>query len=225
MKKQITKIELKKNQTIIIDGDSASNLRTGAGYTNWPYMRMMNWDRNWGDKFAELMFCWFPELNLKIRNVAVGGSKSYCILNRFDEFIKPNNPDWVFFTICGNDIAVKLSVKESQDNIEKYIKRVQDECGGNVVYISRFKPCPHISEKKIEGEEQRQERYAAIEETVAECGGFSIDVGTGLQEKAIELEKQWPGHMVYCADIDSHFNAIGHMMIAGEIMKALGYLN
>ena len=132
------KMELKKYQTIIFDGDSATNRRCGPGLGDWAYMRMMNWNRNWADIFAELMFCWKPDLNLTMRNVAIGGSKSYEILERFDEFVKPNNPDWVFLTIGGNDISVKLSVEESQNNVRKYIKRIQEECSGNVIYITGF---------------------------------------------------------------------------------------
>ena len=217
-------IELKKEQTIIFDGDSATNRRKGDGLTDWPYLRMMKWNRNWADIFAELMFCWKPELNLKMKNVAVGGSKSYEILERFDEFVKPHNPDWVFVTIGGNDIAVKLSLKESQDNFRKYITKVQDDCDGNVIYLSRFKPAPHCPEWKVKMEPERVERYAALEETVEECGAFIIDVGTGLLEKSMELVKQWEGHTTYC-DADSHYNHIGNTIIAGEVMKGLGLLN
>ncbi len=218
-------LELKKDQTIIIEGDSGTNLRTGPGYGTWPFMRMMGFDQNWADKFAELMFCWYPELNLKIRNLAVGGAKSSCLLDRFDSFVKPNNPDWVFFTIGGNDIAVGLTNEESQANMEKYIKKIQKECDANVVYITGLKPCPFATEKLIESAQIRKERFDAISETVKKCGGFVIDVGTGLQEKALELEKQWEGHTVYCSEKrDSHFNAVGHMIIAGEVMKGLGYI-
>ncbi len=216
-------IEFKKGQTIIFDGDSCTNRRSGTGLGDWAYLRMMNWNRNWADIFAELMFCWKPELNLKMRNVAVGGSKSYEILERFDEFVKPHNPDWVFVTIGGNDISVKLTIEESQENVRKYIKKVQDECGGNVIFLSRFKPAPHCPEWKVKMEPARVERYAAIEKTVKECGAFTMDVGTGLLEKSEELVKQWEGHTTYC-DADPHYNHIGNTIIAGEVMKGLGYV-
>ena len=167
-------IELKKEQTIIFDGDSATNRRKGDGLTDWPYLRMMKWNRNWADIFAELMFCWKPELNLKMKNVAVGGSKSYEILERFDEFVKPHNPDWVFVTIGGNDIAVKLSLKESQDNFRKYITKVQDDCDGNVIYLSRFKPAPHCPEWKVKMEQERVER--ALRESEARYRSLVEDV-------------------------------------------------
>ena len=69
----------------------------------------------------------------------------------------------------------------------------------------------------------RVERFNAIKEVVSECGAFSIDVGTGLLEKSKELVKQWEGHNTYC-DADGHYNHIGNTIIAGEVMKGLGYI-
>ncbi len=218
------KIELKKDQTIIFDGDSATHRRTGAGLGDWPYLRMMNWNRNWADIFAELMFCWKPELNLTMRNVAIGGAKTYEILERFDEFIKPHNPDWVFVTIGGNDLAVKLTLEESLENISKYIKKVQDECGGNVIYLTHFKAGPHSPGWKVKIPPDRIERSAAFEKNIKDCGAFTMDVGTGLLEKSEELVKQWEGHTIY-SNADRHFNNIGNTIIAGEVMKRLGYVN
>ncbi len=219
----MNKIEIKKNQTIIIEGDS--KLRKGPGLSDWAYMRMMGWDATWGDKFSELMFCWYPELNLNIRTVAVGGSKTFSILERFDTFVKPHNPDWVFISVGGNDVTFGLTIQESQNNMEKYITKVQEECDGNVVYISGWKDCPHTTEGRLNIATERIERFAALDETVAKCGAFSIDVGTGLKEKALVLEKQWAGHSVYCAEKrDSHFNSVGHLIVAGEIMKGLRFI-
>ncbi len=213
------------NQTIICEGDSATNLRTGPGHSTWAYLRQMNWDRNWGDIFAELMFCWQAELALKIRNVAVGGSKTYCILDRFEKNVKPHNPDWIMLTIgTGNDIAVGLTIDETVENLQKYLTLAKEECGAKIIYVYSTEHYPHANQQRIDTTPDRAQRGTACAKLVEKYGGIAINVGPGMKAKAEALAEQWEEHTVYCSASDNHHNSVGNTIIVGEVLKALGYL-
>ena len=219
----MSKIEFKPKSTIIFDGDSLTNLRGGPGHSDWPYLRLMNWDRNWADLLAEYMFCWYPELELTMRNVAVGGSSTADILSRFDEFVAPHKPAWVLMTMGANDVNKNLSEEETRTNLKKYIEKLKSVSNGRLAIVGGFQLCPRAPQSKADKYPQQQARTEIIREVLENNDAVFIDIGDGLKEKADTLYQQWEGHTIYC-DIDSHFSQLGSMIIAGEVMRELGYL-
>ncbi len=217
-------ITLEKDQTLLCDGDSLTNFRGGAGYSNWPYMRLNNWDRNWGDIVAENIFAWFPHLNITMRNVAVGGSTSVDVLNRFDEFVAPHKPDYVFMTIGANDANKGLSEDETREALSEYCKKLNDVSGGQLCILGNFQVCPNAIESRIEREGRLQARAAVVKEIVEKNNGVYLNIGDGMKQNADALAEQYAGHNVYCEG-DSHFSHLGNMVIAGELMRALGLLH
>ena len=50
-----------------------------------------------------------------------------------------------------------------------------------------------------------------------------LDVGQTLFRKAEQLVELWPHHTVYSFGV--HYNAVGHEIIATEILQALGLVS
>lgn len=214
-------LQLNKDQCIICDGDSLTNFRGGPGYSTWPYMRMMNWDRNWGDIIAEHLFSWYPQLHIHMRNVAVGGSTSQSVLQRFDECVAPHKPDWVLMTIGANDISHEMPLSETQSAVTAYMEKLTAVSGGRLVVVGGFEICPHAPQRRRDRQPALDERFAAIREMLEAADGIALNIGAGMRAKAEELQRQYDGHSVYCTG-DSHFSYLGNMIIAGEVMRAMG---
>ena len=75
---------IEKGQKIAFDGDSLTYLRTRPALDQWPWLRITNNDRSWADVFSELLFSWYPHLELQFRNSAIGGSTCRDLSARFD---------------------------------------------------------------------------------------------------------------------------------------------
>lgn len=212
------------NDIVVFEGDSSINRRCGAGLTDWPYLRLMNWDRSWCDIMAELMFCWYAPLHLTFHNVGIGGSNSRQVLERFDSHVASYNPNWIIVGIGGNDISQQIPISQTQQNIREYIHLTRQTINASVIYIGGFLAYPNCIETKRTQQPQRQERYAAIRDAAQEVGGYYLDIGQAVKIQADALHKQYPDHNMYCGQ-DGHFSHMGNMVIAGEVLRALGYLN
>lgn len=214
----------KLNDVTVFEGDSSVNRRAGSGLSTWPYLRMMNWDRSWCDILAELMFCWYAPLNLSFHNVGIGGSTSKQVLDRFTDHIADYRPNWIIISIGGNDVSQQIPILDTQQHVRDYIQCANQNCNASVIYVGGFLAYPNCPQSKREMQPLRQERYAAIREAALSAGGYYLDIGQAVKVQADALYEQYQDHNMYCGD-DAHFSHMGNTVIAGAVLRALGYLN
>jgi lysophospholipase L1-like esterase len=214
----------KLNDTIVFEGDSTINRRCSAGLTNWPFLRLSNWDRSWCDILAELLFCWQAPLNLSFHNVGIGGSTSKQVLDRFNEHVAPYKPNWLFVTVCSNDIAKQITIEQTQQYVHEYVTLAKETCNANVVYVGGYLVYPNCLENKAQMQPQKVARYQAIESAAMQAGGHYLDIGKLIKTQADALHAQYDEHSMYTGQ-DGHFSHMGNMVIAGAMLRAMGYLN
>jgi len=211
---------LKPGQSLVFDGDSLTSRRAPPNLDTWPFLRLMNWHWTWAEFCSELLFCWRPDLNLKFHVAAVGGSNCRDLAERFDRAVLPHKPDWVLLTLGGNDANQGIPLAEFRKTMSGYTRRVKDECGGQVAFVAGFQPCPHCPEEKEKTNAKRQRYYRALKKIARGEGALYIDVGSALRAKAEMLYRQACCHTVYSDG--GHYNSVGNIIIAGEVLRAFG---
>jgi lysophospholipase L1-like esterase len=212
-------LKFEKDQTVIFDGDSLTNRRSAGNPDTWPFLRLMNWDKPWPDLVAEMLFCWRPELNLKFFNAASSGSTCRGAAERQEERVLKREPDWVILSLAGNDIRVGVPPEEFRSTMTEYARRVREEAGGRVLYFGLTEHGPGYP--KTDTLEKRREYYGILREIAEGMDGVHYaDIGPSLAVKARVLKEQCELHTVY--GDGSHFNAVGQMIIAGEMLRLFG---
>lgn len=214
--------QLEKGQLIVIDGDSTNNRRIEKRPDTWPFLRMMNWDRVWPDVMAEMLFCWRAELALSFFNAAYGGSTCRDLATRLDRNVLARKPQWVIATVAGNDARMGIPLEEYRQTMTTYAKRITEEAGGQVLFFGFSEHAPDYPNMKTLP--ARRAYYAVLSEIATNVKGVHFeDIGPRMAAKANCLREQYEGHTIY-AD-GGHFNAIGHMIVAGEILRVFGVVN
>jgi len=215
-------MELKKNQLVVFDGDSLTNRRSAAVPDTWPFLRLMNWDRIWPDRMAEMLFCWRPELNLSFFNGASGGSTCRGLVERLEANVLARKPGWVIASLAGNDVRVGVPADEFRQTMATYARRLTAEASAEVLFVGFSE---HGGDyPKAETLEARRAFYGILDEIATETAGVHYaDIGPALAAKANALRAQSEYHTLY-AD-GGHFNAIGHLVVAGEILRLFGVVN
>jgi lysophospholipase L1-like esterase len=208
---------------IVFDGDSLSNRRSAGNPDTWPFLRLMNWDKPWPDMLAEMLFCWCPELNLKFFNAASGGSTCRGMAERFEERVLSRQPDWTIASVAGNDVRVGIPADEYRDVMTTYARRLTEEVGGQVLYFGLSECGPDYPERKVQSMDGRKTMYAVLEEIAAGMDGVHyVDIGPSVAAKAKVLKTQSELHTIY--GDGGHFNAVGNMIVAGEILRVFGII-
>jgi lysophospholipase L1-like esterase len=216
-------LELLPNQMIVSDGDSLSNRRSAGNPDTWPFLRLMNWDKPWPDIMAEMLFCWCPELKLKFFNAASGGSTCRGMAERFEERVLSRQPDWTIASVAGNDVRVGVPPDEYRDVMTTYARRLTEEVGGQVLYYGLSECGPDYPEHKVQSMDGRRAMYTILEEIAAGMDGVHyVDIGPNVAAKSNALKEQSELHTIY--GDGGHFNAVGNMIVAGEILRVFGIL-
>jgi len=207
-------------QKVVFEGDSATHRGAGATKSTWPYLRLMNWDRTWADHLSELLFCWRPDLKLEFINAATGGATCRKVMSRLEDIVLPAKPGWVISTTGGNDARVGVPLEEYAETYRSYCTRLNDECGTQVLFIGHWS-FPVDRPKKMQPEVNGA-YYDALESVCAELPfAHFARMADALTEKARLLKEQFEGHTLFTGP-DNHYNAVAHIMIAGEILKRFG---
>lgn len=216
-------IHFQPNQTIVFDGDSLTALRSSPTLDQWPWLRITYNHRSWADVFSELLFAWFPELNLTFRTAAVGGSTCLDLQERFEKTIAVLKPDWVFMTLASNDASRQIDPDTFEEILRTYASRLT-EWGGQLVFLHNVLPCVGASENNQEKAKLRIPYYAIESQLATEQPNVQlIDIGTPLQAKAALHHAKYEGHSVYSDG--THLSHLGAMIVAGEVLKACDILN
>ena len=211
-------LKLQKDDFIVFEGDSLSNRLMGVNKSDWPYLRMMNWNDSWTNTFEELAFSWMPELNLKFSNAAVGGSTIKNMLERFELHVEALKPKWIIVTVGHND-ANMLECDEFAKLAEDYLNAVGEKTDAKVVFLINVVETPTGPGEKVYYEKIAK-NYETLQKLASETGNFCLDIGKGLFEKIRILKDQYEGHTIYGDGL--HFNKLGNTIVAGEVLKAFG---
>ena len=215
----LTAPQFEKGQKIIVDGDSTSNRRSVKSPDTWPFLRLMNWDKIWPDLMAELLFCWRAELALSFFNAASGGSTCRGLAERLETNVLARKPQWVIATVAGNDAHLAIPVEEYRSTMTTYAKRITEEAGAKVLFFGISEHGPDYP--KEETLPARRAYYNVLAGIATEIKGVHYaDIGPRMAAKARHLREQYEGHTIY-GDA-GHFNAVGHMIVAGEILRVFG---
>jgi lysophospholipase L1-like esterase len=211
---------LKPGHSLVFEGDSLTSRRTPPNLDTWPFLRLMNWHWTWAEFASELLFCWRPDLKLQFHISAVGGSNCRDLAARYERTVRPHRPAWVLLTLGANDANQGIPLAEFTRTLARYVRRVKEESGGRVAFIAGFRPCPHCPDEKRGSYAKRRRYYAALRRVARAEGALYVDAGAALRTKAELLYRQSEWHTVYSDG--GHFNAVGNMIIAGEVLRALG---
>lgn len=212
---------LEPGQTLVFDGDSLTSRRRGTTFDTWPFLHMMNWQSTWADEVERLLFALRPDLGLSFRNVAVSGSTSRRLLDRFDDMLRPSEPDWVLLTCGGNDQTHGIEPEQFRQNISEYVRRVQDELHARVGFVDGWQPMPGAPRKVVDRHAARRHYYEVLQDVAGARNCLYIDAGAALARKAEAHYAASDWHTVYSDG--SHFNALGSLIIAGEVLRAVGF--
>lgn len=211
---------LKPGDRIVFEGDSLTSRRRPGTLDTWPFLELMSWHETYAHHVARLLFCLRPDLRLAFTHTAVGGSSCRELAGRLEGLVLPLEPAWVVMTIGPNDAARKIPVKEFRHTLADYARRIRDAGGGRVMFLGGKRPCPLCPPEQLTAYRACSPYYRALQQVARDYGGVYCDVAKALQAKARLLYKQHPAHTVYSDG--GHLNAVGNIILAGEVIKALG---
>ncbi len=213
------KRKLEKGQLIVFDGDSLTNRRSAGRPDTWPYLRLTNWDKPWPEMMAEMLFCWRPELNLSFFNAASAGSTCRGLAERFETNVLARQPDWVITSLAGNDVRVGVPADEFRTTMTAYARRLTEEVRAQVLFWGMSEHGPDYP--KAETMDERRVFYGILCDIASALEAVHyVDVGPRVAAKARALREQSECHTIY--GDNGHFNAVGNMILAGEMLRVLG---
>ncbi|MEI6520623.1 MAG: SGNH/GDSL hydrolase family protein [bacterium] len=210
-----------KGDMIVFDGDSLTNRRSAGNPDTWPFLRLMNWDKPWTDTMSEMLFCWRPDLQLSFFNAASGGSTCHGMAERFDANVLARKPNWVIASVAGNDMRLGIPLEEYRAVMTNYAHQLRAaNCQVLFFAISECGP-DYPNAEKFPG---RRAYYNILHDIADNTEGVHyIDIGPNVAKKATLMKELHELHTIYSDG--GHYNAVGNMIIAGEIMQAFGFVN
>ena len=211
---------LHPRQLVIFEGDSMTRRNMLPSTDTWPLLRMNNWDHSWADLVEEWIFAQRPDLQIKCRQVAIGGSAIPDLENRYETQVKPHQPAWILFTLGTNDFSRGMSVDEFRARLTRYIETAQRDCGTRFFYAGGFLPMPSLDAANVEKVTQANDHYQAAREVVRASGGIVPEIGPIMKAKA-ELHYAASTYHSFYSD-GTHFNSLGNHVLAGIVLEQLG---
>jgi lysophospholipase L1-like esterase len=209
--------------TILFEGDSLTRFAGKPGIDSWPWSRMTGAASGYPDRVGDWIFCNRPDLRLTCHTGAIGGSVLGDVLERFPTITQAFRPGIVCMTIGSNDASLDVPLATFRAQAEEYCRRLRDLCGGKVLYLGNILPAHGASQQAGQRRLAARPHYQVMAEVVDAQAGLAVDLGRVLVSKGAALATLWDGHTVY-HDGGSHFNAVGHEIIAGVVLRALGLM-
>jgi lysophospholipase L1-like esterase len=211
---------IKPGQTILFEGDSLTSRRMGPAHDDWAFARLTNWQRTYADVLAEWAFVARPELNLRFRNSAVGGSPFRQVLERFDRVVPVIKPALVILTTGGNDARRKDPLPEFAANIRTYARKLRAATGGRMLIMGGFGAVPGFDKEGAERAARCRPYEQAARRVMRAEGGDYFDIGPAFGKKARALYEQSSYHLTHSDG--SHFSELGSRVIAHLLLQYLG---
>lgn len=164
----------------------------------------------------------YPEKLIHITNVGCSGATSTNMLNDWENNVEKCNPDYVFFMIGANDVWRQFdepAMYAENYTPEVYRKNIEAVCERTVGKVKKlFAISPFYMEANDNDPmKKRMVEYAQIcKEVVESYGATYIDV-QGEFDK--HLVHRYPAYISWDR---VHPNWVGSMIIAKEVLKAIG---
>ena len=210
---------LQPDQTLVFEGDSLTRRAMNPSADNWPLLRLNNWHRSYAELVEEWLFAHRPDLRLKARHAAIGGSNIHDLHARYETQVKPHSPSWIIFTLGTNDCGIiGLDVFEAE--LSRYLDTARRASGSRFLYVGGFEAMPGLGEAEALHLAEARPYYDAARRLVPAFGGLAPDFGPALRAKAELHFSQSPFHSYYGDGL--HFNALGNHVLAGLVLEALG---
>lgn len=211
---------LEARQTLVFEGDSMTRRSMSPSADNWPLLRLNNWHRSYAELAEEWIFAHRPDLDIKARHAAIGGSVVPDLLGRYETQVKPHKPAWIIFTIGGNDCARGFTLDQFADGLSRYLEMAQRDAGTRFLYAGGFQPMPGLAAEAVDWVVKAQPFFATARRLVSQAGGLAPDIGAALRAKAEQHFAQSSYHTYYGDGV--HLNALGNHVLAGLVLEALG---
>jgi len=206
--------------TILFEGDSLTGFRLRDPVDSWPWIRLTNAMTGYPERVGDWLFCNRPDLKITCRLGAIGGSFMSDLLNRWNQ-VELLKPAIVVMTIGSNDSTVGIDLEVFRGQIADYCARLSSLCGGRVMFLGN-PTCSSASEESGTSRKKASEHYRVAAEEVMKTGGLALDIGAVLDAKQKELTEMAAIHTVF--HDGGHFNAVGHEIIAGIVLRGLGLM-
>jgi len=215
-------IQIQRGDLILFEGDSITARKAPPAMDDWPFLRLMNWHRSYADVVQEWLFCNRPELALRFRNGAVGGSAIAEVASRFDPVVAALRPNLIVMTLGANDAARNTPLGGFEHAVREYARKTHELCGARILVVGGLRPCPPELEEPRPHWSRVPEYAAAVRRAISGFEGEYLDAGSRLYANAMELRRQCDLHTVFSDG--GHFNEVANQILAAEVLRHLGLL-
>ena len=213
---------IRPGELILFEGDSLTSRRMLPAHDDWAFARFMNWNRTYADVVAEWVMAARPELRLKFRNSAIGGSSIGQVLGRFDQVIPVLKPALVILTTGGNDAARQDPLPVFAARLKEYCVRCRDTCGAHVAMVGLLATLAGIEEESKAWAQRVRPYHAAARRVLRATGNVYLDLAPDLTRKSATLCGQSKFHTLFADGL--HYNELGSQVIANLLLERLGLM-
>ena len=208
-----------ENDKIEFIGDSISDYErikpVGEGLFN-------AWGQSYVANVGSLLCCMYPELNLRVVNMGIGGNQVRDLDNRWQTDVLDLKPDWVSILIGINDVwrqfdcpqmpETHVPIDEYYATYERLIQKTLSKVKGIILMTPYF-----MEPNRKDPMREKMDLYGAAVKKLAQKYNLVL----------VDLQKAWDElftHMHPCniAWDRIHPNQIGCMYIAKQFLKAVG---
>jgi lysophospholipase L1-like esterase len=206
---------LRKNQKIVIIGDSVTDCSRREDYTAYlgtayPHILAAN------------IYLKYPDLDVKVVNVGISGDTSNALVARWQADVLDNKPDVLVILIGINDVwryygcgpeADKVSCKDYIKNVRYMIESVINTTE-RVIILSPF----YLEQDMKKPMKIQTEQYInALKSLVAEYDVTFVD----MQKRFDDLMRKYTYNQLASISDKVHPTTFGQVVIADEILKVL----
>jgi lysophospholipase L1-like esterase len=222
-------IPVAAGSTLLFEGDSLTAFRVLPHLDTWAWSRLTGATYGYPERVGDWLLCNRPDLRLTLRLGAIAGSVCSDLLERFERLVVPIKPALVVMTIGANDVSRGLAPTLVADQLGEFCQRLDRLCGGRVLHLGGTWPAPAATGLNEAAQAaaalDRGRRLAmatALAARVRQHGGVSVDLVAVLARRLASLRALWDGHTIF--HDGTHFNAVGHEIVAGVVLRALGLM-
>ncbi len=208
-----------KNDTVLFIGDSISDYDrkrpVGEGLFN-------AWGRSYVANAASLLSCMYPELQLRLINMGIGGNQVRDLKQRWQSDVMDLKPDWVSVLIGINDVwrqfdspqmpECHVPLDEFEKTYEELVEKTLPHVKGMILMTPYF-----MEPNRQDSMRARMDEYGLVVKRIAEKHHLVF----------VDLQAAWDQlfvHMHPCniAWDRIHPNDVGCMYIAKQFLSAVG---
>ncbi len=207
---------IKDGQKVLFIGDSITDCGRrdvaaplGNGYVNF---------------FTQLVMAYYPERDIKYVNTGIGGNRITHLKERWEEDALAHDPDWLSIKIGINDLHSYLgndpagvSPKLYAEIFDELLQETKEKLNCKIILIDPF----YIS-TDFSGNSFESKVLNILPEYIETVHKMSEKYGTILVKthEMFQKQLQYRDARTFCPE-PVHPNAIGHLLIAVEVFKAL----